>query len=296
MGIGTSMGGHCQSRTHPQRQDAASPPIPMTTADPSGAKAGAPQFRTRDAVVALSCVAIGLGFGAWVWLRLGSEPAQQYLAGYLIELSLSVDNVLVFALVFDQFDLDPRRQRRLLFWGVVGAVILRSAFILAGIGAISRFAWIIPAFGAVILATGIRLATKKGGRTALDPSGRAFRFVTRHAPASLAALIVLETADLIFALDSLPAVLAVTHSALIAIASNLFAILGLRSLFFVVSRAMRAFRFLNAGLAAILSFVGVKMIAEPWYPIPTSASLAVIAAILAISIGASVAARPRPGH
>jgi tellurite resistance protein TerC len=268
----------------------------MTPAPPSGAAPGIRQFRARDAVVALASVALGLGFGAGVWLRFGAEPAQQYLAGYLIELSLSVDNVLVFALVFDQFGLDPRRQRRLLFWGVAGAVVLRSAFILAGIGAIARFAWIIPVFGAVILATGIRLATKKGGRKALDPSGRAFRFVTRHAPAGLAALIVLETADLIFALDSLPAVLAVTHDALVAIASNLFAILGLRSLFFVVSGAMRAFRFLNAGLAAILSFVGIKMIAEPWYRVPTGPSLAVIAAILAASIGASIAARRPPGR
>jgi tellurite resistance protein TerC len=246
--------------------------------------------------VALACVALGLGFGAGVWLRLGAEQGQQYMAGYLIELSLSVDNVMVFALVFDQFGLDPMRQRRLLFWGVAGAVVLRSAFILAGIGAISRFAWITPVFGAVILATGIRLATKKGGRKSIDPSGRAFRLVTRHAPAGLAALIVLETADLIFALDSLPAVLAVTHNTLIAIASNLFAILGLRSLFFVVSGAMRAFRFLNAGLAAILAFVGAKMLVEPWFGISTGVSLAVIAAILAISIGASTAAGQRPSR
>jgi tellurite resistance protein TerC len=250
-------------------------------------------LRARDAVVALFCIAIGLGFGALVWLRRGPEPAQQYLAGYLIELSLSVDNVVVFALVFQQFGLDPLRQRRLLFWGVAGAVVFRTALLVAGIGAISRFAWIIPVFGAVILATGIRLALQKKGRKALDPSGRAFRFLTRHAPAGLAALVVLETVDLVFALDSLPAVLAVTHDAVIAVASNLFAILGLRSLFFVVSGALGALRFLNAGLAAILSFVGVKMIAEPWYAIPTSASLSVIAILLAISIGASLVHQKR---
>jgi tellurite resistance protein TerC len=265
----------------------------MPTAARTAAKPETRPFRARDVAVAAGCVALGLGFGALVWLRRGAEPAQQYLAGYLIELSLSVDNVLVFALVFDQFGLDPRRQRRLLFWGVAGAVVLRSVFIIAGIGAITRFAWIIPVFGAVILATGIRLATQKG-RKALDPSGRVFRFVTRHAPAGLAALIVLETVDLIFALDSLPAVLAVTHDALIAISSNLFAILGLRSLFFIVSGAMRSFRFLNAGLAAILSFVGVKMIAEPWYGIPTAVSLSVIAVLLGISIAASVLKRGKP--
>jgi tellurite resistance protein TerC len=243
--------------------------------------------------VALACVALGLAFGAIVWLRRGAEPAQQYLAGYLIELSLSVDNVIVFALVFEQFGLDPRRQRRLLFWGVAGAVVLRSAFILAGVGAITRFAWIVPVFGVVLLATGIRFAAHKGGRKALAPSGRIYGFVTRHAPAGFAALIVLETADLLFALDSLPAVLAVTHDAMIAISSNLFAILGLRSLFFVVSGAMRSLRFLNAGLAAILSFVGIKMMAEPWYKVPTAASLAVIAALLGVSIGASIAQRRR---
>jgi tellurite resistance protein TerC len=243
--------------------------------------------------VAVSCIALGVAFAAVVWLRRGAEASQQYLAGYLIELSLSVDNVIVFALVFEQFGLDPRRQRRLLFWGVAGAVVLRSAFILAGVGAISRFAWIVPVFGVIILATGIRLAAHKGGRKALAPSGRIYGFVTRHAPAGLAALIVLETADLIFALDSLPAVLAVTHDVMIAISSNLFAILGLRSLFFVVSGAIRSLRFLNAGLAAVLSLVGLKMMAEPWYRVPTAASLAAIVVILGISIGASITHRRR---
>jgi tellurite resistance protein TerC len=288
-----SMGGHCQTGARPQRQDAALPQSLMSTAARKAPEAGTRPFRARDALVALACVATGLAFGAVVGLRRGAEPAQQYLAGYLIELSLSVDNVIVFALVFEQFGLDPRRQRRLLFWGVAGAVVLRSAFILAGVGAIHRFAWIVPVFGLVILATGFRLATQKGGRKALAPSGRAYRFVTRHAPAGLAALIVIETADLVFAIDSLPAVLAVTHDATIAIASNLFAILGLRSLFFVVSGAIRSLRFLNAGLAAILSFVGIKMIAEPWYKIPTGAALCTIAGLLGISIVASVAHRRR---
>ena len=264
----------------------------MPTAAPPSPRQGARARGRRDALAALICIALGLGFGAAVWLRRGPGPAQQYLAGYLIELSLSVDNVIVFALVFQQFGLDPGRQRRLLFWGVAGAIGFRSVFIIAGIGAISLFAWIVPVFGAVILATGIRLAVRKSGRRAPDPSGRAFRFVTRHAPAGLAALVAIETADLIFALDSLPAVLAVTHDAVIAVASNLFAILGLRSLFFVVSGAMRELRYLGAGLAAVLCFVGLKMIAQPWYEVPTAASLAVIAALLALSVGASLPRRP----
>jgi tellurite resistance protein TerC len=248
----------------------------------------------RDAAVALASVGLGLAFGVLVLLRRGAEPAQQYLAGYLIELSLSVDNVFVFALVFQQFALDPRRQRRLLLWGVAGAIVFRSLLLLAGLGAVARFAWVVPVLGALILGTGIRLAAARSGRKALDPSGRAFRFVTRHAPAGLAAFLVLESADLVFALDSLPAVIAVTHDSVLAIASNLFAILGLRSLFFVVSGAMRGLRYLHAGLAAVLSIVGLKMLAEPWYRVPTGASLGAIAGILALSIGASLVAR-KPG-
>jgi tellurite resistance protein TerC len=243
--------------------------------------------RTRDVLTAALCVAAGIGFTAVVWFQRGPEQAQQYIAGYLIELSLSVDNVFVFALVFAQFALDPKRQRKLLFLGIAGAVVLRTAFILAGIGAIHRFTWVIPVFGIFILVTGIRLVTSHG-RKGVDPSGGLFLFVTRLVPASLAALAVLETTDLVFALDSLPAVLAVTHDATIAIASNLFAILGLRSLFFVVSGLMKALRFLNAGLAAILSFVGIKMVLEPWYPIPTPAALGVIAVLLAAAVGASL--------
>jgi tellurite resistance protein TerC len=243
--------------------------------------------RTRDVLTAALCVAAGIGFTAVVWFHSGPEHARQYIAGYLIELSLSVDNVFVFALVFAQFNLDPKRQRRLLFLGIAGAVVLRTAFILAGIGAIHRFTWVVPVFGIFILVTGIRLVTSHG-RKGVDPSGGLFRFVTRLVPAGLAALAVLETTDLVFALDSLPAVLAVTHDASIAIASNLFAILGLRSLFFVVSGLMKALRFLNAGLAAILSFVGVKMVLEPWYPIPTAAALGVIAVLLAAAVAASL--------
>jgi len=242
--------------------------------------------RARPWATALACVLAGLGFGAAVWIWRGPEPAQQYLAGYLIELSLSVDNVFVFALVFDQFAVPPARQGRLLFWGIAGAIVLRSALLLAGLGAIRRFAWVVPVLGAFILVTGLRLAFT---RKAFNPSeSRILRFVTRRAPAALVALLVLETADLVFALDSLPAVIAVTHDAAIAIASNLFAILGLRSLFFVVSGAMARLRFLKLGLAAILSLVGVKMLAEPWYPVPTLVSLVAIAAILALAVGASL--------
>ena len=260
------------------------------TAKPGTEPAAAPS-RAGDWMTALACILAGLGFGVALWLREGTEPAQQYLAGYLIELSLSVDNVFVFALVFEEFGVEPARRRRLLFWGISGAIVMRSAFIIAGIGAIHRFAWIIPVFGAFILATGVRLAASRRERSPGAPGNALIRFAVRHAPPALAALVALEVADLIFALDSLPAVIAVTHDVLIAMASNLFAILGLRSLFTLVSGAVRELRFLRGGLAGILGLVGAKMLAEPWYRVPTAASLAAIAAILALTVGASLLVR-----
>ena len=261
--------------------------------NPLGLEAEPGPSRRRDAVVALACVLVGLGYGFGLWAARGGDSAQQYFSGYLIELSLSVDNVFVFALVFGQFDLAPNLRRRLLLWGVAGAILFRCAFLVAGLRAIARFGWIVPAIGALILATGIRVAIR-GGRRPFDPAGNpAVRFLRGRVPAALVALAALETADLAFALDSLPAVLAVTRDASIAVASNLFAILGLRSLFFVVSAAMQSLRFLNAGVAAVLAFVGVKMLADPWMRVPSAASTSVIAAVLALSIGASLLLRKR---
>ncbi len=258
------------------------------TQDPGGRARGQPTAGSRSCASSpgsASAPASGCGWGA--------EPAQQYLSGYMIELSLSVDNVFVFALVFEHFDVDEAQRRRLLLWGVVGAVVLRSAFIVAGITAIERFAWIIPLFGAFILgdgdpagreprAQGVRPVRQRRGPLHLLPRAggargpRGDRDGRPH-----------------LRLDSLPAVLAVTHDVFIAMASNLFAILGLRSLFFVVSDAVKSLRYLKVGLAAILSFVGVKMLAEPWYRVPTPSSLAVIAVILAASVGASLLAARR---
>jgi len=250
------------------------------------------------------------GFGVLLWLRRGPEPAQQYLTGYLIELSLSVDNLFVFVLVFDRFGIVPGRQHRVLFWGIVGAVVLRTGFILAGVEAIARFQWLPFVFGGLILATGARLAISPVPGKGFDPANSAaVRFLTRHIPLTtdffdsrffaridgrlvatplFAALLVLETADLVFALDSIPAVIAVTRDAFIATASNVFAILGLRSLYLVVSGAMRRFRHLRAGLSVLLIFIGAKMLGEPWVHLSTSVSLGAIVAILTAAIGASL--------
>jgi tellurite resistance protein TerC len=267
-------------------------PAPVKPRAPSGT---APA-RAGEWATALGCIAAAVAFGAALWMRRGPEPAQQFLAGYLVELSLSVDNVFVFALVFEHFGVGPNARRGLLFWGILGAVVLRSAFIIAGIGAIHRFAWIIPVFGAFILVTAVRLAVRRE-KASLDITGNpVMRLLLRSVPPALAAIVALEVADLIFALDSLPAVLAVTHNVKIAIASNLFAILGLRSLFSIVSGAISKLRYLRAGLAGVLGLVGAKMLAEPWYAVSTAASLAAIAAVLALSIGASLLFRRDSGR
>jgi len=248
-------------------------------------------FRPRDALVALVCILLGIGYGCGLWLARGPDLAQQYAACYLIELSLSADNAFVFALVFGQFGVEPARRRRLLFWGVAGAAVFRSAFLIAGMRAIARFSWIVPVLGAFILAAGIRIAAR-GGRRLLDPAAvPAVRYLAGRVPPALAAFVAIEAADLVFALDSLPAVLGVTRDAAVAVASNLFAVLGLRALYFVVSAALPRLRFLNAGLALILAFVGVKMLAGPWLRVPNAVSAAVIAAALAAAAGASLLLR-----
>jgi tellurite resistance protein TerC len=245
----------------------------------------APAARGDMATVA-ACAGMGLAFGALVLAFRGPGQAQQYYSAYLIELGLSVDNLFVFTLVFERFRVPDARRSRLLFAGVAGAAVMRTALLLAGVGAVRRFAWLVPVLGAVILATGARLLFSGRGRTGLGPASRV-------APAGLAALVAVEAADLVFALDSIPAVLAVTRDPFVAVSSNLFALLGLRSLYALVGRAMRRLRHLNLGIAAILAFVGLKMLAEPWLPVPPGASLAVIAAILVAAVAASLAPRRR---
>jgi tellurite resistance protein TerC len=268
-------------------------------------------------------VAVALGFGVWLWARQGPAAGQQYLAGYLLELSLSVDNLFIFVLVFGQFRIEPAQQHRVLFWGILGAVVLRTAFILAGVGVVARFHWLIPIFGAVIVLTGARLGatalarppargTRPGAnhgaidrlvswvakRLPLAAATQGSRFFVlaggrRLATPLFAALLVIEAADLLFALDSIPAVLAVTRHAFIATASNVFAILGLRSLYLVVSGAIGRLRFMKIGLALLLVLVGAKMLIARWVHVGDSVLLGVIAGVLAAAIGASLLAPRR---
>jgi tellurite resistance protein TerC len=253
--------------------------------------------------------ALALAFGGIVWRWRGAEAGQQFLAAYLVELCLSVDNVFVFILIFAYFKVAPRYQHRVLFWGIVGAVVMRGLFLLVGVGIIARFHWVLYLFGAFLVYTGVKLALP-GDETEVDPAkNAAVRFFRRHFPVSetfagprffivengrrvatalAVVLIVVETTDVLFALDSLPAVLAITKSGFIALTSNIFAILGLRSLYFALSGVMQLFRFLKIGLAVILCFIGVKMLIEPWLEISTGTSLAVIGCVLVTAILMSV--------
>jgi tellurite resistance protein TerC len=248
---------------------------------------------------------LALAVAGAIWRWRGPEAAQQYLAGYLVELGLSADNVFIFILIFTRFQVPAELQRRVLGWGIWGAIVLRGAFLLAGFGLIRRFHAVLYVFGAFLLVAGLRLARTRGRASGFDPSrSAAVRFFRRHLRVSdrfhgrhffivengrriatllFVVLLVIETTDLVFALDSLPAVIAVTRSSLIAIASNGVAILGLRSLYFVLSGLALRFRHLKTGLAAILILIGAKMLLEPWFALPTAATLALIAAILTIA-------------
>lgn len=238
-----------------------------------------------------------------------SNPALEFFTGYIVELCLSVDNVFVFIVVFQYFRVEPRHQHRVLFWGVLGAVLMRAVFIFAGISLINSFHWIIYVFGAFLVYTGIKLAIPKkenGFMPDKNPAVRLARkilpvtnefegghFFTRvagklHATPMFIVLVVVETTDVMFALDSIPAVIAITRNEFIVFTSNIFAILGLRSLYFAVSGIMQLFRYLNIGLAVILMFVGVKMLLSGYVSIPIHLSLGIIGTVLAASIVASV--------
>ena len=260
-------------------------------------------------------VTLALSFGALLWQWRGAEPAQQFLAGYLIELCLSVDNVFVFILVFAYFKVEPRYQHRVLFWGIIGAVLMRAVFIIVGVEVIERFHWVLYIFGAFLVYTGIKMALPSK-EAEVDPEHnftvKLFRrfypvaphndrghFFTIHNGRRMATplfivLLVIETTDLVFALDSLPAVLSITKDSFIALTSNIFAILGLRSLYFALSGIMGLFRFLKVGLAVILVFIGVKMLIEHWMKITTGTSLAVIGGVLTASILMSVLIKAPP--
>src|ERR1022692_2357420 len=268
--------------------------------------------RSREAL-AWSAMWIGLAatFAGVILFWQGRQVALEFVTGYVLELSLSVDNLFIFLVIFRYFSVPEQYQHRVLFCGILGALLMRGSFILAGVGLIHRFHWILYALGALLIYSGIRLGF--AGEHQIDPSTNpAVKLLRRWMPVTdeyqggrffvrgwkgnpglyatplLIVLAVVETTDLLFAVDSVPAVLAVTLNAFIVYTSNVFAILGLRSMYFAVSGMMKAFRFLHYGLALLLILIGVKMIAADYFPIPTHVTLAVVGVILAASVIASV--------
>jgi TerC family integral membrane protein len=256
---------------------------------------------------------VGVGFGALLWAWQGRGPAEEYLTGFLIEKSLSIDNLFVFALIFGYFAVPAAHQRRVIFWGIVGAIVLRAVFIAAGAALLDAFHYTIYVFGAFLVLTGIRMAAHSdveihpernpvlkllarflpvvpryhGDKLLVRENGR--RFATPLA----AAVVLIATFDVVFAVDSIPAIFAVTRETFLVYAANAFSLLGLASLYFVLAGMIDRFRYLNLGLGVVLVFVGAKMGLADVYEIPVWASLGAIVAALAAAVAASLL-RPEP--
>jgi tellurite resistance protein TerC len=262
----------------------------------------------REAL-AWSLVWIGLAcaFAVLVFFWHGRGTAVEFVTGYVIELSLSVDNLFIFLLIFRYFRVAPEHQHKVLFWGIVGALVMRAVFIVVGIGLIRRFHWITYIFGALLVYSGIKLFRQHGAgiEPENNPVVRLFRrwvpvtedyaedkFVVRrerlYATPLLVVLVLVEVTDLLFATDSIPAVLAITLNPFIVYTSNVFAILGLRSMYFMLAGLMDLFHYLHYGLAVVLIFIGAKMVSSNYYQIPTAVALGVVAGVLLVSVLASL--------
>jgi tellurite resistance protein TerC len=264
----------------------------------------------RNLVFVLSVVALAACFGAWLAHTRGQQTGLEFASGYLIELSLSIDNLFVFLVMFRAFGLSIAEQRKALVFGILGAIVMRALFIFTGIALLNRFAWIQFVFGALLLIAAFRVArektqpldedeetpgtgTKGHGNKGQWIQRLAMRWKKNPSRILLSAVVAVEIADVIFALDSIPAVLAVTHEPFVVYTSNIAAILGLRSLYFVLAGLIERLRFLHFGLAAILAFVGCKMLLSRWVEVPIVVSLGVILVVMAIATATSLL-RPAP--
>jgi len=264
---------------------------------------------TREAAIESAVwISIGLGFSLVVLWWFGGAATGEYFSGYLLEQSLSVDNVFVWALLMAFFKVPQKYQHRVLFWGIFGALLMRAIFIFAGVALIEKFDWVLYVFGAILLFTAARMLLSDDD--GIDPEhSRLLKVIRRVVPSSdtmdgphlftkvngkrlatplFAVLLLVEATDVVFAVDSVPAVLGVSHEQFIVYSSNAFAILGLRSLYFLLADMHARFTYLQHGLAVLLAFVGVKMLIREWYHIPTVAALGAIALILAVSVFLSI--------
>ena len=267
------------------------------------------EVRFKEALTwSIVWVALSLAFNWWIYHKFGSQKALEFLTGYLIEKALSVDNIFVFVVLFASFAVPKIYQHRVLFWGVLGALLMRAIFIGLGAALVSRFHWIMYVFGAILIYTGIKLM-KEGEAEPHPEKNPIYKFARRLMPATpeyhgkhfviikdgrryatplLLVLIAIEATDVVFAVDSIPAIFAITTDPFIVYTSNIFAILGLRAMYFLLAGVIDKFHFLNIGLALVLIFVGVKMIIADWYKIPIGISLGVIAGVLILSVVASM--------
>jgi tellurite resistance protein TerC len=258
-------------------------------------------------------VSLSLGFNAWIWSAYGHTAGVEFLTAYLIEQSLSMDNIFVFLLVFRAFGIEPRFQHRVLFWGVLGAIVLRGSMIALGTVLIQRFEWILYLFGAFLLYIGAHMLIR--GHEDFHPERNPLlRWARRVFPVAetttdeqffitekgrwaitplFLALVVVESSDVVFAVDSIPAVFGITREPFLVYTSNICAILGLRSFYFLLSGALALFRYLDDGVSAVLIFVGAKMLAEPWIHLPPLVALAVVGGLLGTAMVASIIAARR---
>jgi tellurite resistance protein TerC len=267
-------------------------------------------------------VSLAIGFGLWIGQSMGRQSMLEFYAGYLVEQALSVDNLFVFILIFGYFKIAPALQHRVLFWGILGALIMRGLMIGAGAALLAQFHWIIYVFGAFLVYTGFKMAM--GGETEIEPeSNPVIRFVRRLFPITskfrgeqffvrealtpggpvrlvatplFVVLALVETTDVVFAVDSIPAIFGVTRNPFLVYTSNVFAILGLRSMYFVLSGVISKFHLLKYGLALVLAFVGVKMLLSEIYPLGIGLSLGVVASTLVGSVILSLIIPPRTPH
>jgi tellurite resistance protein TerC len=267
------------------------------------------EIKFREALVwTLVWVSLAFAFNVWIYFYLGPTKALEFFTGYVIEESLSVDNLFVFIMIFSYFKMGKAHQPKILKWGIIGALLMRGIFIFAGIGLLERFHWMVYIFGGLLVFTGVKMAF--GGEERIEPEKNLLvRLVGRFFPVStdsrcnrffikekgrltvtplFLTLLVVESSDVIFAMDSIPAILAVTRDPFIVYTSNIFAIMGLRSLYYLLANVMDMFVYLKIGISFILAFVGVKMLVADHYPIPIHISLIVIVSVLAIAVIASL--------
>ncbi len=256
-------------------------------------------------------IAAALAFALFIFHTMGGEFATQYLAGYAIEESLSIDNLFVFLILFRVFNIEPSHQPKVLFWGVAGAIVMRGAFIATGLELLTHFEWVSYVFAAILLIAAIRLVLPSAQKAETMPGW--IKWITRVHPVSLRqdkffvredgrrmvtvlflALLAIELTDVVFALDSIPAVLSITRNPFLAYTSNIMAVMGLRSLYFLLAHLLNKLRFLHYGLAAVLAFAALKMLSAHWIEIGPITSLAVVVSVLFVTIVLSLAFKPNP--